>query len=210
MSSSFPTSPPLVALCKRQSWRASPHLIHTQPWWVALWGWNPGSGGEGGMEAALQQLLGNKTLTCCDWNTTCSFDKNKRDLDSWGWQAAALGNDSLDCIAGMMALLLLPLFQEALPMSICGRTALTPPSQENRPRWSRSPAAIRQHTQILVVPHPQTLTLIIFPSPVSASGGQCLLHLKWTDSHSLRRMRVWLLFEDNHPQLEDNPIKMHS
>lgn len=104
-----------------------------------------------------------------------SKDKNKRDSNSV--VAGCLGTDSLDCIAGMMALLLLPLLQA---LAWCPFVAELYPDRPGSwcsgpPGWKLISSCYQKAAHPNSgVPHPQTLTLIIFPSPVSASGGQCL------------------------------------
>lgn len=115
----FPTSP-LVALCKRQSWRASPHLIHTQPWWVAL-RWN-GEVGERVEWSGSIAAFGNKTWLMLWLEHSRRFfkDKNKRDSDSA--VAGCLGTDSpgLHCRDDGSAIIAIA--PGTGLMSICGRT----------------------------------------------------------------------------------------
>lgn len=124
------------------------------------------------MDAVFQQLLGNKTDSCSDWNihgrllwnTKINGDLNRAVAD-------CLGIYFLDCSIGMMAPLILA---SAFGAGIMPTRSKTAPSH---PvfwviRTSRVNADLQMapesHTQILVPT--QTLTSIIFPSSTPPSG----------------------------------------
>ena len=118
--------------------------------------------------------------------------------------AGCLGTDSLDCVAGMMALLLRPLLQA---LACCPFVAELDPDRPGSwcsgpPGWKLISSCHQKaaHPNSGVPPPPDP-NLDHFPFSSFCFRGPVpfFCPLNGLTPHPLRRMRVWLLFEDKLP-----------